>query len=226
MTNILIVDDDINILKLVSIHLSKLGYHVFEAKDGLEALKIFNKETCHLAVIDVMMPFMNGYTLTKELRKQSDIPVILLTAKNQIEDKEQGFQSGTDDYLVKPFEPRELSFRIEALLRRYNQHSNEAVVRIGNTTINTKSYEVQIGDRMILLPLKEFELLYFLASRPMQVFSRSNLIEHIWGLEYEGNERTVDVHVKRLRERFSKLTNDFQIKTVRGVGYSLEVING
>ncbi|MED3727634.1 response regulator transcription factor [Priestia filamentosa] len=226
MTNILIVDDDINILKLVNIHLSKLGYRVFKAKDGLEALKILNKETCHLAVIDVMMPFMDGYTLTKELRKQSDIPVILLTAKNQIEDKEQGFQSGTDDYLVKPFEPRELSFRIQALLRRYNHDSNEAVVRIGNTTINTKSYEVQIGDRMILLPLKEFELLYFLASRPMQVFSRSNLIEHIWGLEYEGNERTVDVHVKRLRERFSKLTDDFQIKTVRGVGYALEVING
>lgn len=225
MTNILIVDDDINILKLVNIHLSKLGYRVFKAKDGLEALKILNKETCHLAVIDVMMPFMDGYILTKELRKQSDIPVILLTAKNQIEDKEQGFQSGTDDYLVKPFEPRELSFRIQALLRRYNHDSNEAVVRIGNTTINTKSYEVQIGDRMILLPLKEFELLYFLASRPMQVFSRSNLIEHIWGLEYEGNERTVDVHVKRLRERFSKLTDDFQIKTVRGVGYSLEVIN-
>ncbi|MFP7176314.1 response regulator transcription factor [Priestia filamentosa] len=226
MTNILIVDDDINILKLVKIHLSKLGYNVFEAKDGLEAVKIFNKETCHLAVIDVMMPFMDGYTLTKELRKQSDIPVILLTAKNQIEDKEQGFQSGTDDYLVKPFEPKELSFRIQALLRRYNHHPNESVVRIGNTTINTKSYEVQIGDRMFLLPLKEFELLYFLASRPMQVFSRSNLIEHIWGLEYEGNERTVDVHVKRLRARFSKLTDDFQIKTVRGVGYSLEVING
>lgn len=222
MTNILIVDDDINILKLVNIHLSEQGYKVFKAKDGIEALEILNREICNLAVVDVMMPFMDGYTLTKEIRNQYNIPVILLTAKNQIEDKEQGFQAGTDDFLVKPFEPKELSFRIKALLRRYDNKPEESIVRIGRTTINPKSYEVQIGDQTILLPLKEFELLYFLMSKPMQVFSRDHLIEHIWGLDYEGDERTVDVHVKRLRERFSKLTNDFQIKTVRGVGYSLE----
>ncbi|HHW36611.1 MAG TPA: response regulator transcription factor [Bacillales bacterium] len=222
MTNILIVDDDINILKLLNIHLSQQGYKVLEAKNGIEALEILKKELCHLAVVDVMMPFMDGYTLTSEIRKQYNIPIILLTAKSQIEDKEQGFQAGTDDYLVKPFEPKELTFRIKALLRRYDNQPDESIVHIGSTTINKKSYEVQIGDRTILLPLKEFELLYFLMSKPLQVFSRDHLIEQIWGVDYEGDERTVDVHVKRLRERFSKLTDDFQIKTVRGVGYSLE----
>lgn len=223
MTNILIADDDINILNLVEIYLSEIGYRVFKAKDGIEALEILNKEACDLAVVDVMMPFMDGYALTNEIRKQFDIPVILLTAKDQIEDKEKGFQAGTDDYLVKPFEPKELSFRIKALLRRYDNQPDESIVRIGNTTINKKSYEVKIKERTLLLPLKEFELLLFLSSNPMQVFSREHLIEQIWGLDFEGDERTVDVHIKRLRERFSKLTDDFQIKTVRGVGYLLEV---
>ncbi|WP_404331923.1 response regulator transcription factor [Mesobacillus maritimus] len=222
MTNILIVDDDINILKLVEVHLSEAGYNVFQAKDGIQALTLLKKSPCDLAVVDVMMPYMDGYALTKEIRREYDIPIILLTAKNQIEDKEQGFQSGTDDYLVKPFEPKELLFRIKALLRRYDKQPDESIVRVGNTTVNKKSYEVQIGDCTILLPLKEFELLYFFISNPMQVFSREQLIEQVWGLDYEGDERTVDVHVKRLRERFSKLTTDFQIKTVRRVGYLLE----
>jgi two-component system, OmpR family, response regulator len=222
MKNILIVDDDINILQLVKIHLFEAGYKVFLAKDGVEALEILNKEVCDLAVVDVMMPFMDGYTLTKEIRKKYDVPVILLTAKNQIEDKEEGFRSGTDDYLVKPFEPRELIFRIEALLRRYDRQSDESLIHLGNTAINKKSYEVQIGERTIILPLKEFELLHFLSSNPMQVFTRDHLIEKVWGMDYEGDERTVDVHIKRLRERFTKLTNDFQIKTIRGVGYLLE----
>lgn len=223
MTNILIVDDDINVLKLVKIHLSEQGYKVFQAKDGMEALEVLKKAACDLAVVDVMMPFMDGYSLTKEIRKQYDIPVMLLTAKNQIEDKEQGFQAGTDDYLVKPFEPKELIYRIKALLRRYDHQADESILRIGSTTINKKSYEVQIGNRTILLPLREFELLSYLISNPKQVFSREHLIEQIWGLDFQGDERTVDVHIKRLRERFSKLTDDFQIKTVRGVGYLLEV---
>lgn len=222
MTNILIVDDDINILKLLDVHLSEAGYQVFEAQDGIKALSILSNIKCDLAVVDVMMPYMDGYALTKEIRNKHDIPIILLTAKNQIEDKEQGFQSGTDDYLVKPFEPKELLFRIKALLRRYDIQPDGSIVRVGDTIINKKSYEVQIGSRTILLPLKEFELLYFLISSPRQVFSRDHLIEHIWGLDYEGDERTVDVHIKRLRERFSKLSEDFQIKTVRGIGYLLE----
>lgn len=223
MTNILIVDDDINILKLVAIHLFEQGYKVFQAKDGIEALELLKNEACDLAIVDVMMPFMDGYALTKEIRKLYNLPVILLTAKNQIEDKEQGYEAGTDDYLIKPFEPKELSFRIKALLRRYENQPNESIIRIGNTMINKKNYEVQIGKKTFLLPLKEFELLYFLVSKPMQVFSREQLIEQVWGLEYKGDIRTVDVHIKRLRERFSKLTDDFQIKTVRGVGYLSEV---
>ncbi|CAM3862356.1 response regulator transcription factor [Mesobacillus thioparans] len=222
MANILIVDDDVNVLTFLTIHLSEQGYTVYQAKEGIEALKILNKEVCDLAVVDVMMPFMDGYTLTEKIRSQFNIPIILLTAKSQIEDKEHGFRAGTDDYLVKPFEPKELSFRIKALLRRYDHKTDESILRIGSTMINKQSYEVTIGNRTILLPLKEFELLYFLMSKPMQVFTRDHLIEHIWGLDYEGDERTVDVHIKRLRERFSKLTDDFQIKTVRGVGYSLE----
>lgn len=223
MTNILVVDDDINILTLVNIHLSDEGYNVLQAKNGMEALEYLKKNTCDLVIVDVMMPFMDGYSLTKEIRKQYDIPVILLTAKSQIEDKEQGFQAGTDDYIVKPFEPKELSFRIKAVLRRYDFQAEYSLLRVGGTTIDKKSYEVQIGSRTFLLPLKEFELLYYLASRPKQVFSREHLIEQIWGLDYEGDARTIDVHIKRLRERFANITDDFQIKTVRGVGYMLEV---
>ncbi|GEL06301.1 response regulator transcription factor [Rummeliibacillus sp. G93] len=222
MMNILIVDDDINILQVVDIHLTESGYKVLQAKDGNEALRVLNEVACDLAVVDVMMPFIDGYTLTKEIRKKYNIPIILLTAKNQIEDKEEGFRSGTDDYLVKPFEMKELRFRIEALLRRYNKQTDDTIVRLGNTTINKNKYEVQMGERTLILPLKEFELLHFLASNPMHVFSRDQIIEQIWGLNYEGDERTVDVHIKRLRERFSKSTDDFQIKTVRGVGYLLE----
>jgi two-component system, OmpR family, response regulator len=226
MASILIVDDDINILRLLAIHLSEEGYKVFQAKDAIAALKILQKELCHLAVVDVMMPFMDGYELTKEIRKKYDIPIILLTAKNQIEDKEQGYHAGTDDYLIKPFEPKELSFRIKALLRRYDNQPEETIIRIGKTTINKQNYVVLIGDRTMLLPLKEFELLYFLMSYPMQVFSRNHLIEQVWGIDYEGDDRTVDVHIKRLRERFAKLTDDFQIITVRGVGYLLEAKRG
>jgi two-component system, OmpR family, response regulator len=226
MTKILIVDDDIIILKLINIQLSKEGYHVLQAKNGVEALSILKTEACDLVVVDVMMPFMDGFTLTREIRNQYDIPVLLLTARNQIEDKEQGFLAGTDDYLVKPFEQKELLFRIKALLRRYEHQAEQSVIRIGSTTINKKSYEVQIGNRTLLLPLKEFELLYYLFSNPKQVFSREHLIQQIWGIDYEGDDRTVDVHIKRLRERFSTLSDDFQIKTVRGVGYFLEVQRG
>jgi len=226
MTTILIADDDNHILQLVTIHLTDAGFKVFQARDGVEGLDVLKKNPCDLAVIDIMMPYLDGFALTKEIRRLYDIPIILLTAKSEIEDKEKGFESGTDDYLVKPFEPKELLFRVKALLRRYENEPDDSAIRIGNTIINKKSYEVQIGDRIVLLPLKEFELLHVLASSPMQVFSRDQLIQQIWGLDYEGDERTVDVHIKRLRERFAKITNDFQIKTVRGVGYLLEASRG
>jgi two-component system, OmpR family, response regulator len=222
MTTILIVDDDKNVRNFVRIYLSEQGYHVLEASDGTDALRVLEHERCDIAVVDVMMPYMDGFTLTKEIRGRYEIPIILLTAKNQIEDKEQGYAAGTDDYVVKPFEPKELHFRIQALLRRYNKEPDEPVVKIGRTIINKNSYEVQIEERTILLPLKEFELLFWLMSHPSQVFTRDQLIEQIWGMDYEGDDRTVDVHIKRLRERFAPLTDDFHIKTVRGVGYALE----
>lgn len=221
LQTILVVDDDPNIRNLVAVYLKEEGYTVHQAVNGEEALSKLEKYACDMAIVDIMMPVIDGYELTKDIRNFYDIPIILLTAKGQIEDKEKGFLSGTDDYLVKPFESRELLFRIKALFRRYRMNT-ENIITLGTTVINKKSYEVKIGDQAFLLPLKEFELLFFLASHLNQVFSRQQLIERIWGFDYEGDKRTVDVHIKRLRDRFSKLSDDFHIKTIRGVGYSLE----
>jgi two-component system, OmpR family, response regulator len=222
MAAILIVDDDPNILFLVKSQLQGAGHVVFQVQDGTGALKMLGDTVIDLAVVDVMMPGMDGYELTKQIREMHDIPVIMLTAKGQIEDKEQGFLSGTDDYIVKPFDPKELIFRINALFRRYQKRSN-MLITIGNVTINQQNFEVQVGDKTLILPLKEFELLSYMASKPNQVFTRNQLIEEIWGLDFSGDERTLNVHIKRLRDRFSELTEDFAIKTIRGVGYLVEV---
>ncbi|MDY0407675.1 response regulator transcription factor [Virgibacillus soli] len=222
MTTILVVDDDQNILNLVSVYLKDEGFNVLKAENGQEALNLLEKNPCDMAIVDVMMPVIDGYELTKDIRNFYDIPIILLTAKDQLKDKEKGFLSGTDDYLVKPFEPKELLYRIKALFRRYEKNT-EDVITLGSTVINKKNYVVEIDDKSFLLPLKEFELLFYLASHPSQVFSRGHLIERIWGFDYDGDERTVDVHIKRLRERFTKITSDFHIKTIRSVGYALEV---
>jgi len=168
------------------------------------------------------MPFKNGLDLCKEIRDQYDLPVILLTAKDQLSDKEKGYVAGTDDYLVKPFEPRELLFRIKALLRRYRMVNSESI-SLNQTVIDRKSYEVRLNGSTLLLPLKEFELLAQLGSFPDQVFTREQLIELVWGADFEGDDRTVDVHIKRLRERFAGRTDDFVITTIRGLGYKLEV---
>lgn len=223
LKTILIVDDDVHIRELVRSILMKEGFKIFQAENGASAKKLLQEEVCDLAIVDIMMPVMDGYLLTNEIRKQYDIPVILLTAKSQIEDKEKGYDAGTDDYLIKPFEPRELVFRVNALLRRYGM-AGEANINLGSIYINKKSYEVSIKGKTFMLPLKEFELLAFLAAHPNQVFSRSHLIEKVWGIDFAGDERTVDVHIKRLRERFTGITDDFTIKTIRGVGYSLEVV--
>jgi len=223
MKTILIADDDEYIRSLVKDILMREGYKVLVAENGAAALETLETELCDLAVVDIMMPVMDGYELTSEIRKIYDLPIILLTAKSQIEDKEKGFESGTDDYLIKPFEPKELIFRVNALLRRYG-NASETNINLGSLYINKKGYEVKINNKTFMLPLKEFELLTFLATHPNQVFSRGHLIEKIWGLDFEGDERTVDVHIKRLRERFASIANDFAIKTIRGVGYSLEVL--
>lgn len=221
MVVILAVDDDIHTLELISIYLSQSGYRVIKAKNGKEGLDILEYELPDLAIIDVMMPIMDGFQLTKIIREQYNIPVLLLTAKGKLEDKEKGYIAGSDDYLVKPFEPKELLFRIRAILRRYDKTS-DVNIRIGNMLINRKSFEVQVGEEVLVLPLKEFELLSKLASKPNQVFTRDQLIETVWGVDFEGDEQTLSVHIKRIRERFTKLETAIQITTVRGIGYKLE----
>lgn len=222
MTKILIVDDDASIACFVADFLEMEGYRTQRAADGVEALHALAEAPLDLAIVDVMMPRMDGYTLTSKIRQQYDIPILLLTAKSRIQDKEKGYMSGTDDYLSKPFEPQELIFRVRALLRRYNKEY-ERVIRVGDLEINRNSYEIHAEAQTLLIPLKEFELLCFLATHVKQVFSREHLIEKIWGADYEGDERTVDVHIKRLRQRLANITNNVLIKTVRGVGYALEI---
>lgn len=224
MVVILAVDDDVHTLDLISIFLSNTGYRVVKAGNGKEGLALIKKEVPDLAIIDVMMPEMDGLTLTKIIREQYDFPVLLLTAKGRLEDKEKGYLAGSDDYLVKPFEPKELLFRIRAILRRYDKTS-DANIQVGNMLINRKSFEVQIGEELLVLPLKEFELLSKLASKLNQVFTRDQLIEAVWGIDFEGEEQTLSVHIKRIRERLAKTQTDVQIKTVRGIGYKLEGIN-
>ena len=219
--DILVVDDDIQILELVQIHLQQEGYNVIKAHNGIEALDATLDILPDLAVVDVMMPEMDGYTLTKELR-QMDIPVLLLTAKGELADKEKGFLAGSDDYLVKPFEPKELLFRIQAILRRYDK-SVDPLLTIGSLTINQRSYEVTAGNKTLLFPLKEFELLSVLASRTNHVFTREFLIDRVWGMDYEGDAQTLNVHIKRLREKLRTIAPDIKITTIRGVGYKLEV---
>ena len=221
MNTILIVDDEIEIVNLVSIHLTKHNYKVMKATNGLDAINLVETELPDLAVVDIMMPKMDGITLTKKLREYN-IPVLLLTAKGELDDKKTGFLAGADDYVVKPFEPEELAFRISAILRRYDKQV-DAVISVGDVTINQKSYEVSIQNKTLLLPLKEFELLSVLASRPNHVFSRDVLIDRVWGIDFAGDDQTINVHVKRLREKFTPLTKTIKITTVRGVGYKLEV---
>lgn len=224
MLSILIVDDDQHILDLVGIHLTQAGYEVVKAANGMEALEKIEEERLDLAVVDVMMPGMDGYTLTKKIRAMTDMPVLLLTAKGELEDKEQGFLAGSDDYMVKPFEPKELLFRVNAILRRYDK-AVDAFIQAGPLTINRQSYEVSVGNKTLFLPLKEFELLSVLASKQSQVFTRELLLERVWGYDYEGDEQTINVHIKRVREKLNDLTDLVKIITVRGVGYKLEVLS-
>lgn len=220
MTTILAVDDDTKLLDLIAIRLERAGYTVLKAENGVAALEEIEDDFPDLAVVDVMMPVMDGYKLTEHLREM-EIPVLLLTAKGEIEDKEKGFMAGSDDYLVKPFEPKELLFRIQAILRRYDK-SVQPVIKVGAMTINQTNYEVAIGKKTLYLPLKEFELLSVLASKVGNVFPRDMLIERVWGFDYEGDEQTLNVHVKRLREKLRNYPDAPGIVTVRGVGYKLE----
>ena len=223
MRKLLVADDDPNICMLLKHVLTRKGYLVIEANDGEDAIHKLKDATVDLAIVDVMMPNMDGLDLCQYIRETYDIPIILLTARQQLSDKEQGYLRGTDDYVTKPFEPEELLFRIHALFRRYSIASDEKI-RLNRLMIDRKNYEVTDGQQTLLLPVKEFELLAQLAQYPGRLFSRSELIELVWGIDYKGDERTVDVHIKRLRERFSDYQDDFLIRTVRGIGYKVEVM--
>ena len=225
MNKIIIVDDDPNIRELVRVLLKNGGFNSCEAVDGCDALRVISAENPDLAVIDLMMPNMDGYDLCRNLRKYyENLPVLMLTAKGELHAKVKGFESGADDYLTKPFEGDELLLRIKALLRRYKIEASQ-VIQIGNITIDRSSYSVVINGQNEDIPHKEFELLFKLAGFPGRTFSRDKLIEDIWGYDFDGNERTLDVHIGRLRERFPPEISGFKITTVRGLGYRLEGIS-
>jgi two-component system, OmpR family, response regulator len=223
MPTVLVVDDEVHIRELVRLYLEDEGMDIVEQSNGEEAWDYINSHPVDLVVLDVMMPKMDGWELCRKIRESGDKPVLMLTAKGEGSDKIKGFQLGTDDYLVKPFEPLELVMRVKALLRRSKINSSN-MIQLGRIVLDKQSYQILFRDRgtEISIPLKEFELLYTLASYPGQLFTRDMLISQIWGYEYEGDERTVDTHIKRLRERFGDYTADFKIVTLRGLGYRLE----
>lgn len=224
MPKILAVDDDENIRELVKVFLRNEGFEVVEAKDGVDALDKLAETKVDMVILDVMMPNMDGWELCKEIRNYyEDMPILMLTAKGETAQKVKGFNLGADDYLVKPFEPAELVVRVKSLLKRY-RIATEQVLEIGNISLNRMTFEITHQGENITIPLKEFELLFKFSSYPKKTFSREQLIEEIWGYDYEGDERTVDVHIKRLRERFPEETSGFKISTIRGLGYRLEVL--
>ncbi|EUJ39083.1 response regulator transcription factor [Brochothrix campestris] len=222
MKTILIADDDKNIRELIKYPLIETGYDVIEAVNGEQALALAEQQLPDLVVIDIMMPLKDGYEVARTIRAERDIPLIMLTAKGELANKAEGFLAGIDDYMTKPFATAELLFRIKALFRRYDL-SHETTVEVGNLVIDRRTYAVTHQQTDIFLPLKEFELLYELASHPGWVYTREDLISRIWGAAYEGNDRTVDVHIKRLREHLGENTA-VAIVTMRGLGYKLEVI--
>ncbi|OMF37830.1 DNA-binding response regulator [Paenibacillus sp. FSL H8-0548] len=221
MPKIIVVDDDPNIRELVSLFLKREGYQVIEAIDGVDALEKLEAVRPELAIIDVMMPRMDGWALCAAMRSSYDIPLLLLTAKGETTQKVKGFELGADDYMVKPFDPPELIVRVKALLKRYRITASQTV-EFGDVLMNQTDFHMTAGGDRVTLPPKEFELLFKLASYPGKTFARDQLIEQIWGVDYEGDERTVDVHIKRLRDRFPEEQYRFRIVTIRGLGYRLE----
>ncbi|SDX14290.1 response regulator transcription factor [Paenibacillus sp. CF384] len=226
MVKIALVDDDVHIRELVRLYLSDEGFEIVEFANGEDAWLYVKENVVDMVILDIMMPRMDGYELCRKLRESGDMPILMITAKGESEEKIKGFQLGTDDYVTKPFDPMELVVRVKALLKRYRITASQ-MVTIGSIVLDRIGYQVILKhtDTALTIPLKEFELLYKLASHPGQLFTRATLIEQIWGFEYEGDERTVDVHIKRLRERFAEYETAFRIVTLRGLGYRLEVLH-
>ena len=227
MTNakILIADDDRNICELLKIYLEKEGCNVVLAGDGEEALSKFETEEPDIILLDVMMPRLDGWQVCRELRKKSDCPIIMITAKGETFDKVLGLELGADDYVVKPFEPKEIVARVKAVLRRTgkaNAENDKKEVSFDKLTVNMTKYELKVDGKVIDTPPKELELLFHLASNPNRVYTRDQLLDEVWGFEYYGDSRTVDVHIKRLREKLEGVSEKWSLKTVWGVGYKFE----
>ena len=222
---ILIVDDDQNICELLRLYLEKEGYAVKSVNDGVSAVNAFKQENPDLTILDIMLPKLDGWQVCREIRKFSDKPIIMLTAKGETFDKVLGLELGADDYMTKPFDTKEMVARIKAVLRRTSAGpAAESVkeVHYENLSINLTNYEMKVNGKPVDTPPKELELIYHLASNPNRVFTRDQLLDEVWGFDYYGDSRTVDVHVKRLREKLEGVSEKWDLKTVWGVGYKFE----
>ena len=225
--SVLVIEDDRNIAELLQMYLEKEGYKVTLAFDGGQGLSTFHSLQPDLVLLDVMMPVMDGWSVCRTIRAESNTPVIMLTAKSQTDDKVAGLKAGADDYITKPFEMKEVLARIEAVLRRTDRKCAEKPQRrlvFDNLVIDMDAFELTIGSKKVDAPPKEMELLFYLASSPTRVYTRNQLLDEVWGFDYFGDSRTVDVHVKRLREKLEGASEQWSLKTVWGVGYKFEVL--
>lgn len=225
---ILVVDDDPNISELLKKYFVNEGYEVKVASDGAEGVSLFKMFEPDLVLLDIMLPKKDGWQVCREIREISSKPVIMVTAKGEVFDKVLGLELGADDFVVKPFDMKELSARVKAVLRRYQAHPKESdgeVIKFENIEISLQKYELKLNGKSVDIPPKELELLYFLASNYNRVFTRDQLLDKVWGFDYLGDSRTVDVHVKRLREKLEGVSDKWLLKTVWGVGYKFELVN-
>jgi len=221
---ILVIDDDKNICELIKLYLEKEKYTVFLSHDGLDGIEKFHEIKPDLIILDIMLPGADGWEVCRKIKKEHDVSIIMLSAKGETFDKVLGLELGADDYIVKPFEPKELVARIKAILRRTNAtEKKDDEINVYNLSINKTNYVVKVNDKVIEMPPKEFELLYYLVSHPNQVLTRNSILENIWSYNFYGDSRTIDVHVKRIREKIKSDNEKWDIKTVWGVGYKFEV---
>ena len=226
---VLIVEDDSNIAELLHLYLEKEGFETAVAPDGGKGVELFRSFQPDLVLLDIMLPVLDGWGVLKKIREHDKTPVIMLTAKGETNDKVTGLESGADDYIVKPFEMKEVLARIHAVLRRFGGEGEESVgkrLSFDKLTVDLDSYELTVDGKKVDTPPKELELLYHLASSPNRVFTRNQLLDDVWGFDYFGDSRTVDVHVKRLREKLEGVSDQWSLKTVWGVGYKFEVVGG
>ena len=221
---ILVVDDDLNICELLRLYLTKEGYNVVIANDGVAAVTMFQEESPSLVLHDIMLPKLDGWQVCREIRKFSETPIIMLTAKGEVFDRVLGLELGADDYVVKPFDTKEIVARIKAVLRRSASSASEEIkeVHYDKLSINLTNYELKVNGVQIDTPPKEMELIFHLAKNPNRVFTRDQLLDEVWGYDYYGDSRTVDVHVKRLREKLEGASDKWELRTVWGVGYKFE----